>query len=151
MIYPSTPSQIAHLIEENEKYPNLLPNWMEIIDKAKENDKSFSIFSHPIPDNPLDDTQDEFEDGSFQDSFYSLPRDLAAEWINYSKNAAWAYFYAYDVIEGRFPEGEEAISRDAVYAYLYARDIIKGRWPEGEEVISKDAYWAREYKRLVSK
>jgi len=86
----------------------------------------------------------------------------------------YAYDYAMDVIEGRWPEAEETISKSllacsyAIYiikgrwpeaegtiandpeaAYFYARDIIEDRWPEGEEAISKNKdLWAK-YKRFV--
>jgi len=61
------------------------------------------------------------------------------------KDPEWAYYYARDVIEGRFPEGEEAIATNPWSAYRYARDVIKGRWPEGEAVIATDPYSAYNY------
>ena len=61
----------------------------------------------------------------------------------------YAYDYAMDVIKGRWPEGEEAISKEPAYAYYYIKDFIKGRWPEGEEAISKDSQWAYFYARDI--
>jgi len=46
------------------------------------------------------------------------------------KDAMCSYIYARDVIEGRWEQGEAAISKSAYYSYLYARDVIKGRLPD---------------------
>ena len=54
------------------------------------------------------------------------------------KHYAWAY--AYNVIQGRWPEVEPYIMKNPCYAYKYARDIIKGRWPEAEPYIKQDAH-----------
>jgi hypothetical protein len=64
----------------------------------------------------------------------SLPPDsdpLAAE---HSKKCQWAYWYARDVIKGRWPEAEPVIRSDPEWAYRYALNVIKGRWPEAEPV-----------------
>ena len=63
-------------------------------------------------------------------------------------NPLAAYYYAEDVIQGRWPEAEEIIKKfvpsgTAGYtmssiACDYARFVIKGRWPEAEEMILKD-------------
>ena len=52
-----------------------------------------------------------------------------------SRTAKDAYYYAYNVIEGRWPEAEATIMRDSYYAYQYAHNVIKGRWPEAEAEI----------------
>ena len=57
----------------------------------------------------------------------------------------WAFWYASDVIEGRWPEAESVIMNDPGYAYRYALDIIKGRWPEAEPSIMKSPTWAYLY------
>jgi hypothetical protein len=67
-----------------------------------------------------------------------------------STDARSSYWYAEDVIKGRFLKGEEAISTDANYSSCYAKGIIKGRFPKGEDIISTDAgssYW---YANLTS-
>jgi hypothetical protein len=58
-----------------------------------------------------------------------------------------AYYYAKDVIGGRFPEGEAAIATDPRWAHEYARDVIRGRWPEGEAAIATgpDPYYTLAY------
>jgi hypothetical protein len=38
-----------------------------------------------------------------------------------------AYYYARNVIKGRWLEGEPIIATDFMWAYWYACDIIKGR------------------------
>ena len=67
---------------------------------------------------------------------YALKDENAAE---------WAYYYARDVIKGRWPEGEEAIKRDPFWATNYAMYVIRGKWPEGEKTIKKDPWWWRFY------
>ena len=66
-------------------------------------------------------------------------------------NAEQAYYYARNVIKGRWPEGEEVIKNDPIWAYYYARDVIKGRWAEGEEVIKSSPEYAYYYARYVSR
>ena len=57
----------------------------------------------------------------------------------------YAYFYATDVLKGRFPEGEAAIAKDSYWSYNYAMDVIDGPFPKGEAVIATDPYWAYNY------
>lgn len=83
----------------------------------------------------------------------------------------YAYKYAKDVLRGRFPEGEAAITRrsgeSCWYAYYvlhgrfpageprikksrfaawYAMNVIKGRWPEAElDMASKTNTWSGKY------
>src|SRR3990167_9506898 len=57
----------------------------------------------------------------------------------------WAYWYAHEVIKGRWPEAEEVIAAEAEVAYFYARYAIKGRWAEAEAAIATDARWAYLY------
>jgi len=64
---------------------------------------------------------------------------------------AWTFEYAKDVIKGRWPEGEEIISRDAEYAFQYAKDIIKDRWPEGEKAILHNPYLIYHYAKDIIK
>ena len=61
----------------------------------------------------------------------------------------FAYWYARDVIGGRWPEGEPAIAQNPNVAYLYALDVIKGRWPEAETVIAKVGFPAPEDSRAA--
>ena len=67
------------------------------------------------------------------------------------QDAFWAYWYALDVLEGRWPEAELAIIGSAKWAYHYACDVIKGRWPEAEPVIASSPSWAYWYALHVVK
>lgn len=49
----------------------------------------------------------------------------------------YAYLVAKNLIEGPFPEGEDAIAKSAQLSYEYARDILKERFPKGEKVLLK--------------
>jgi hypothetical protein len=60
-----------------------------------------------------------------------------------------SYWYANRIIEGRFIEGEEIISKSSTYSYFYAVDVIKGRFVAGEDAIFKDKDITRHYCRLL--
>jgi len=45
-------------------------------------------------------------------------------------NSWCSYFYARDVIKGRWIEAEDIIMTESEDSYLYARDVIKGKLPE---------------------
>jgi hypothetical protein len=51
-----------------------------------------------------------------------------------------AYYYALQVLKGRFQDGEKAISTDAEYSYRYAKDVLKDRFEAGESAILSSAY-----------
>ena len=57
-----------------------------------------------------------------------------------SKDSYLSFFYAMDIIKGRFSEGEESISTNADYSFSYAIDILKGRFKSGEPVIKTEYY-----------
>jgi len=61
------------------------------------------------------------------------------------------YYYAKDIIGGRWPEAEPTIMIDPYCAYLYSRIVIGGRWPEGEPTIMKDPHYAYHYARDIIK
>ena len=60
-------------------------------------------------------------------------------------NPAACFVHARDSIGGRFPEGEEVISKDAQYSYYYANDVLKRRFELGEEAISRNIYYSLLY------
>lgn len=69
-----------------------------------------------------------------------------------AQDPAWAYRYARDVIEDRFPEAESVIAKNPAMATLYATNVIKKRWPEAEAVIKQDPNcWARYESRFKIK
>lgn len=61
------------------------------------------------------------------------------------KSPELAYYYAKNIIEGRWPEGEPAIIKAPDWACMYARDIMHDRWIEAEPVIKTDDYWRSGY------
>jgi hypothetical protein len=63
----------------------------------------------------------------------------------------WAYYYAYDVIKGRWELGEPTIATDTLWAYMYAVTIIKERWEQGEPVIATIPDYACYYAIYVIK
>lgn len=61
-----------------------------------------------------------------------------------------AYYYALDILKGRWDEkyGEDTILTSAEYAYKYARNVINGRWGIGtaaEKVINASAKYSFYY------
>jgi hypothetical protein len=62
----------------------------------------------------------------------------------------YAYKYAVNVIHGRWPKGEAAIASDPAHAYLYALYVIQGRFPLGEAAIASNPYYAYRYAILNS-
>lgn len=72
------------------------------------------------------------------------------------------YYYAHDIIKGRWPDAEPYIMKSPEYTYRYVRDILSndkdwtsikgyenGRWPEAEQYIMSGSLWWNEYKNLV--
>ena len=57
------------------------------------------------------------------------------------KNPGWACWYALDITKARWPEAEPIIIKNSKYAYIYAYDVIKGRWSEAEPYIKQDKRW----------
>ena len=41
-----------------------------------------------------------------------------------------AYYYAKEIIQGRWEEAEEVFFKDIFYVFLYAKDVIKNKLPE---------------------
>jgi hypothetical protein len=114
-----------------------------------------------------DKFQFHFEDGQFMDS---RNRPISPEKMHYFRNTnpitkklfmerereilasgdtEEAYYYARNVIQGRWAEAEPFIMKDPEWTYAYARSVIRGRWAEAEPHIMKDSEWAYSYAREV--
>jgi len=68
-----------------------------------------------------------------------------------SKDSQCSYWYARNVIEGKFILGEPAISKSAYCSFHYARYVIKGKFILGEPVISKDVQFSYLYAKEIIK
>ncbi len=66
-----------------------------------------------------------------------------------SKDARYSFWYASDVVKGRFVLGEPAISQSAEYSGRYARGVIKGRFELGEPAICKSSEYSCLYAEHV--
>jgi hypothetical protein len=59
------------------------------------------------------------------------------------------YYYAHNIMHGRWPEAEARIATSPQYAYYYALGVIGGRWAPAEELLStmgiSHARWAYYY------
>lgn len=56
-----------------------------------------------------------------------------------------AFYYAYSILQARWPEGETTIIKDTTWSYQYARNVMRRRWPEAEPIIAKDPDYAIKY------
>jgi hypothetical protein len=87
----------------------------------------------------------------FWDKYKNNPKELKKREPAIAKSAEYSYYYAKNVIHGKFPLGEAAIAKDSYYSYYYARDVLKGRFPLGEPAIAKDAEYSYWYAKYVLK
>ena len=55
-----------------------------------------------------------------------------ADLLSHPRAAYWAFWYARDVINGRWPEAEATIASDPAWAFLYARNVsgVPADWRE---------------------
>lgn len=60
-----------------------------------------------------------------------------------------AYWYVFDRGAGRCPELEPCIASHPCFAYCYASNILNGRFPAGEAAIAKEAYYYSEYSQWL--
>ena len=63
-------------------------------------------------------------------------------------DAKCSFAYARDILKASFPKGEAAIATDAELSYLYAKDILKAPFPLGEKAIATNGYYFKIYKEL---
>jgi len=82
-----------------------------------------------------------------------LKTNIIPEIENYAlKSPERAYYYAINIVKGRWEKGEPIIMQSPEYAYDYAKNIIKGRWKEAEPCIMKNsAEWTYLYALKIIK
>lgn len=68
-----------------------------------------------------------------------------------AEDAEYSYYYAEDVLKGRFELGEPAIAQDYFFSMTYARDVICGDFPLGEKAISQDFASSYHYANALGK
>ena len=68
--------------------------------------------------------------------FYNKLLTITAEQL---KDSAYLYFLACN-FETRLPDCMEDIIAKSFHAYYYAANVIKGRWTEAEEEMKKDKF-----------
>ena len=86
-------------------------------------------------------------------AYYYAENIIKGRWIEaeaaISKTICPSYKYAKNILKRRFIEAESTLCKDGYYAYNYAVDIIKDRWVEAEDVIKEEKCHARPYVREV--
>ena len=79
-----------------------------------------------------------------------MGRDMGSSRIHIANSAWWCYHYAIQALDcERFLEGEEAIMAHPLYCFWYARDVIKGRWKAAEKTLATDVTYMRKYKEMI--
>ena len=63
----------------------------------------------------------------------------------------WAFYYAKNVIQGRWPEAEAVIATDSRWACNYAKRILKDRFIIAEPLIFQDPIWSAFYNHYIMK
>ncbi len=63
-------------------------------------------------------------------------------------NAQEAYDNAYIVLKKPWHEGEATIATDASYSFYYATEVLEGRFRLGEKLIAKSPTYYKIYKNL---
>lgn len=79
---------------------------------------------------------------------------IEGRWIDgeqcLSRSAQFSYLYAKHILNDRFELGEGMIAVDMQYAYLYAKNVLKGRFELGERILSSDCQvWLRYRKNVL--
>ena len=102
--------------------------------------------------NELFDVLD-YVENAFEYAFY-LPKGLKVpkeveEMI--ADSSDHAYWYARDVLRGRFALGEAAIARDTYNSCWYAIEVLKRRFELGEPAIARDPQSSYLYAKAVLK
>ena len=62
------------------------------------------------------------------------------QYRNILKSSKYSYFYAKDILKGRFQDGEKLIATNVSYACSYACYVLNGPFPLGEKIIATSAY-----------
>lgn len=68
-----------------------------------------------------------------------------------SESYFFSFYYATEVLKGRFLLGESVIAMSPSYSYHYAKDVLKGRFGPGEKAISKCSMNSLRYAKDVLK
>ena len=63
----------------------------------------------------------------------------------------WSYFYALNVIKGRWDEGEDTISKDPKWSYYYATVVIDEHFKKSNDIIFNSEYKKKYIKFLKRK
>jgi hypothetical protein len=85
----------------------------------------------------------------FWDKYRTTAYQLKKREPAIAKSAMYSYYYAKNVLKGRFPLGEPEIAKSAEWSYEYARDVLKGKFPLGEPAIAKDRVYSYDYADVV--
>ena len=69
----------------------------------------------------------------------------------WARDPETAYYYALEILKGRFELSEKTIAKNAQYSYLYAGKILNAPFPLGELTIAKSPWYSYLYALYVLK
>jgi hypothetical protein len=61
----------------------------------------------------------------------------------------YSYYYALDILQAPFPQGEPAISKSTQYSFYYALEVLHAPFPLGEPAISQSPEYAQDYAHYI--
>jgi hypothetical protein len=120
----------------------------------------YSFYNNPKSLDLFDEYSDlikiviELEDESYaclDKDHVILSADISPIFHLFKPNPMISYYYAKDILKGRYYEMESIIMQDSAYAFNYARNVIKGRWIEAEEIIKTNIEYAYQYTKYIIK
>jgi lambda repressor-like predicted transcriptional regulator len=80
---------------------------------------------------------------------YKYSAKYKKRWKKYeciiAKNPEYSYWYAKEIIRGRFVLGEKSISKKSSLSYYYAANVLENKFVLGEKEISKESSYSCDY------
>ena len=126
-------------------------NLKELIKRAKKHDACEEALTFLQSCSSMEDVMKSKDAPEY--AYWYANNVIKGRWVEFEPliltDPHWTYMYACDVIKGRWVEAEPIILTDPYWAYLYARDVIQGRWAEAEPLILTEAEWTYVYARDV--
>lgn len=81
---------------------------------------------------------------AYEKCFVKNKRDLELEHI-IAMSSEYSYYYAKNIINGRFYKAESVIAQDPKWAYHYAKYVIDDAFKIAHQSLIKDSDWGKIY------
>ena len=87
-------------------------------------------------------------------AFWYAKNVIHGRWIDAEphimQDPKWVYCYAIEFFHGRWFDAEKYVVEYPLWACQYAINVIRGRWPDAESCIMGDPFWAIKYNSFIS-